>query len=158
MKIRFVALFAAFTCLAIPARTVSADQKPVLPAAASQVVSEKDVLGNWQTQGEGWRARLNADHSAAVYFEGVFESKPFFTTWKLTGNHVIFSDASSFKVGNIVDLGSDFVLIPYKNQFVMLSKRELPIAEKRGFLAAECFWHTPQKTTAGNIRNRKTDA
>lgn len=155
MNIRLVARCAVIACLVAPAYIANADQKPKVdrepmsPAAASQSVSKKDVLGDWQTQGEGWRMVLNADHSAAIYSEGVFESKPSFTTWKLVDNHVIISDASLFKIGNIVALGNDFLLISYKNQFVMLSKRELPIAEKRGFAACNCLWRSAQKSDKG---------
>ena len=149
MNIRLTALCAALTCLVAPACIANADQKPILPTAAPRVVSEKDVLGDWQTQGEGWRMVLNADHTAAVYFEGVIESNPSFTAWKLVGNQVIISDASLFKRDYYEDLGSDFMLIPYKNQFVMLSKRELLAAEKRGFVACDCLWRSSQKGGKG---------
>ncbi len=77
------------------------------------------------------------------------ESAPSFTTWKLVDNHVITGDASLFKIGNIVSLGNDFVLISYKSQFVMLPKRELPIAENSGFAACNCLWRSARKSDNG---------
>ncbi len=145
MNTRLAALCVALACLATPACIVRADQKS-LPAAAPQAASEKDVLGDWQTQGEGWRIRLNADHSAAVYLEGYGESKPVFTTWKLVGSHVMLGRASVFKAEGFEELGRDFVVIPSQGNLVMLPKDELPIAEKHGFAACSCLWHAAQKS------------
>ena len=149
MNTRFAALCAAAVCLAAPACLVNADQKPTSPAADPRVVTEKNVVGDWQTRGEGWRMVLSTDHTAAVYSEGVFESKPSFTTWKLVGNHVVIRDASLFKMDHYEDLGSDFMLIPYKDHLVMLLKKELPVAEKRGFAACNCLWRSSQKSDKG---------
>lgn len=122
-----------------------ADRKPLPPVGAAQAFTEKALLGDWQTQGEGWRVRLNGDHTAAVYSEGVLESPPLFTTWKLVSSHVIFGSTSLFKLGTFEDLGSDFVVIPSQGSFVMLPKNELPVAEKRGFAACSCLWHFSRK-------------
>ena len=146
MNTRLVALLLALPCLAAPACIVKADQKPLPPAAAPQAVSEKDVLGDWQTQGEGWRIRLNAGHSAAVYFEGAIESQPQFTTWKLVGSHVMLGRASVFKAEDFEELGRDFMVIPSQEHLVMLPKDELPIAEKHGFAACSCLWHAARKS------------
>ena len=138
-------LCVALSCLAVPACNVMADQKPLPPAGVAQAFSEKGLLGDWQQQVEGWRIRLNGDHSAAVYFEGVYESPPSFTTWKLVGSHVILGNASLLKSGMFENLGGDFIVIPSQGNFVMSPKKELPVAEKRGFAACSCLWHSNRK-------------
>ena len=147
MNTRLTAYCAAVTCFFVYAPIVNADQKP--PAVgALQAVSEKDVLGDWQTQGEGWRIQLNSNHSAAVYSEGYGEVGPVPATWKLVGNDVVISDAASqtallksyFKYN-----GGNLMVIPYKGDFVLLPREALSVAEKYGFVMAGCLWHIAQK-------------
>ena len=145
MNTKVIALGAAVCCTGLAPHPVKADAKPVSPSYKPWVAAESDVLGDWQTNGEGWRIRLNADHSAAIYFEGCYESPPSFSTWKLTGNHVILADASLFKDSDAAGLGEDFIVIPSQSCLVMLPKKQLPIAEQRGFVTMLCLWHSVQK-------------
>ncbi len=120
--------------------------RPLLPAVSAWAASETDVLGDWQTGGgEGWQITLLPNHVVAVYLEGVVESKPTFSTWKLTGDHVIIHDASVFRLGNDREYSGDLMVLRVKNHVVLLPKENLALVQRYGLASFLCFWHLTQK-------------
>ena len=144
VNIRLIAFCIVLFCLAASFCIVKAAPKPLSPAGSAQALSEKDVLGDWQTYGEGWRMILDADHTAAIYMEGYGETGPFASTWKLVGNDVVINSPSSLK-DFFQRIGSNLAVIPYKGELVLLPRKELSVAEKRGFAATLCLWRVAPK-------------
>lgn len=120
--------------------------RPLPPAVSAWAASEADVLGDWQTgDGEGWRIQLLPNHVVAVYLEGVIESKPAFSTWKLTDGHVIIHDASVFRMGNDTRYSGGLMVLRVKNHVVLLPKENLALVQRYGLASFLCFWHLTQK-------------
>lgn len=149
MKIPSLCL--VLSCIAVSLGGVKADQQAapaphLLPAVTPWAASESDVLGDWQTAGgEGWRIKLLSDHTIAAYFEGVFESKPALSTWKLEHNHLIIHDASIFQLGKVKDYSNDLVVLRVEGHVVLLPRENLALVQRYGLASFFCFWRWTTK-------------
>lgn len=136
MNIHLVALCLTLSCLAVPACIVLADQKLALALPKPRVIAENDVLGDWQTDEEGYG-----------------EIGPFPAVWKLAGNDVIVSGNAASNAAPLKRyfkyVGSSLIIIPYKGDFVLLPRKDLSVAEKHGFVMTLCLWHVAQKSNKG---------
>ena len=131
--------------IALPADGAKADQKAVPPPAATRwVAAEKDLFGDWEMgdTSEGWRFRLNADYSVAAYDEGFFENGPYFSTWKMSGNHVLISTFLTPPNYTFTKAwGGDFLVMNVKGHQALLPMANLPLIQRFGLAPFFGFWH-----------------
>ena len=148
----------SLSCMINSADSLKADQKAAPPPLSSSdklwSASESDLIGDWHTgDAEGWRVKLNPDHSTAIYSEGVIEGKPSFSTWKLINNRVIISDEAAFQMGNVKGYANELIAMRFRNRVVLLPAENLPLAEKYGLAPFFCFWRSGSKGSNGLPRD-----